>query len=112
MLCLLGDIYVGKSNVANLQCMHSFLTFLLFDDNDGAAAIVLVSGKKALELGLEVIAKISGYGDAAQAPENFTTAPALAIPKAISHAGLNASQINYYEINEAFAACALFLCHA
>ncbi|XP_021746262.1 acetyl-CoA acetyltransferase, cytosolic 1 [Chenopodium quinoa] len=71
--------------------------------SDGAAAIVLVSGKKALELGLEVIAKISGYGDAAQAPENFTTAPALAIPKAISHAGLNASQIDYYEINEAFA---------
>ncbi|KNA19190.1 hypothetical protein SOVF_063750 [Spinacia oleracea] len=71
--------------------------------SDGAAALVLVSGKKALELGLEVIAKISGYGDAAQAPENFTTAPALAIPKAISHAGLNASQIDYYEINEAFA---------
>uniref|UniRef100_A0A803MGM1 Acetyl-CoA C-acetyltransferase n=1 Tax=Chenopodium quinoa TaxID=63459 RepID=A0A803MGM1_CHEQI len=71
--------------------------------SDGAAAIVLVSGQKALELGLEVIAKISGYGDAAQAPENFTTAPALAIPKAISHAGLNASQIDYYEINEAFA---------
>lgn len=71
--------------------------------SDGAAALVLVSGQKALELGLEVIAKISGYGDAAQAPEKFTTAPALAIPKAISHAGLNASQIDYYEINEAFA---------
>ena len=75
--------------------------------SDGAAALVLVSGQKALELGLEVIAKISGYGDAAQAPEKFTTAPALAVPKAISHAGLNASQIDYYEINEAFSVVAV-----
>lgn len=42
-----------------------------------------------------------------QAPELFTTAPALAIPKAISNAGLNASQIDFYEINEAFAVCPL-----
>ncbi|PIA25581.1 hypothetical protein AQUCO_11000004v1 [Aquilegia coerulea] len=71
--------------------------------SDGAAALVLVSGAKVLELGLEVIAKITGYADAAQAPELFTTAPALAIPKSISNAGLEASQIDYYEINEAFA---------
>ncbi|KAJ0988219.1 hypothetical protein J5N97_006575 [Dioscorea zingiberensis] len=75
--------------------------------SDGAAALVLVSGEKALELGLEVIAKISGYADAAQAPELFTTAPALAIPKAISNAGLEASQVDYYEINEAFSVVAL-----
>ncbi|XP_038894789.1 acetyl-CoA acetyltransferase, cytosolic 1 isoform X2 [Benincasa hispida] len=75
--------------------------------SDGAAALVLVSGKKALELGLEVIAVIKGYADAAQAPELFTTAPALAIPKAISNAGLHASQIDYYEINEAFSVVAL-----
>ncbi|XP_022639845.1 acetyl-CoA acetyltransferase, cytosolic 1 isoform X3 [Vigna radiata var. radiata] len=75
--------------------------------SDGAAALVLVSGKKALELGLHVIAKIKGYGDAAKAPELFTTAPALAIPKAISNAGLEASQIDYYEINEAFSVVAL-----
>nr|AEM42969.1 acetyl-CoA C-acetyltransferase [Siraitia grosvenorii] len=75
--------------------------------SDGAAAIVLVSGKKALELGLEVIAKISGYADAAQEPEFFTTAPALAVPKAILNAGLEASQIDFYEINEAFAVVAL-----
>jgi len=68
---------------------------------------VLVSGEKALELGLQVIAKITGYADAAQAPELFTTAPALAIPKAISRAGLEASQIDYYEINEAFSVVAL-----
>ncbi|KAL8158620.1 hypothetical protein V2J09_000157 [Rumex salicifolius] len=75
--------------------------------SDGAAALVLVSGEKALQLGLKVIAKISGYADAAQAPEAFTTAPALAIPKAISHAGLEASQIDFYEVNEAFAVVSL-----
>ncbi|KAL6570489.1 Acetyl-CoA acetyltransferase, cytosolic [Orobanche gracilis] len=75
--------------------------------SDGAAALVLVSGEKALQLGLVVIAKISGYADAAHAPEFFTTAPALAIPKAISNAGLEASKIDYYEINEAFAVVAL-----
>lgn len=75
--------------------------------SDGAAALVLVSGEKALQLGLEVIAKISGYADAAQAPELFTTSPALAIPKALSNAGLNASQVDFYEINEAFAVVAL-----
>ncbi|KDO78589.1 hypothetical protein CISIN_1g015003mg [Citrus sinensis] len=71
--------------------------------SDGAAALVLVSGVKALELGLQVIAKIRGFADAAQAPEWFTTAPSLAIPKAIANAGLEASQIDYYEINEAFS---------
>ncbi|KAL0311132.1 UNVERIFIED_CONTAM: Acetyl-CoA acetyltransferase, cytosolic 1 [Sesamum angustifolium] len=75
--------------------------------SDGAAALVLVSGEKALKLGLEVIAKITGYADAAQAPELFTTTPALAIPKAIKNAGLESSQIDYYEINEAFAVVAL-----
>ncbi|CAN7125328.1 unnamed protein product [Brassica rapa subsp. narinosa] len=75
--------------------------------SDGAAALVLVSGEKALQLGLQVIAKVKGYGDAAQEPEFFTTAPALAIPKAIAHAGLESSQVDYYEINEAFAVVAL-----
>lgn len=75
--------------------------------SDGAAALVLVSGEKALELGLQVIAKITGYADAAQAPELFTTAPALAIPKAISNAGLEPSQVDYYEINEAFSVVAV-----
>lgn len=75
--------------------------------SDGAAALVLVSGEKALQLGLQVIAKIKGFADAAQAPELFTTAPALAIPRAISNADLEASQIDYYEINEAFSVVAL-----
>ncbi|XP_024374217.1 acetyl-CoA acetyltransferase 1 isoform X2 [Physcomitrium patens] len=71
--------------------------------SDGAAALVLVSGAKAKELGLQVIAKIRGYADAAQAPELFTTSPAIAIPKAISRAGIDQSQVDFYEINEAFA---------
>lgn len=75
--------------------------------SDGAAALVLVSGVKVLELGLQVIAKIRGFADAAQAPEWFTTAPSLAIPKAIANAGLEASQIDYYEINEAFSVVAI-----
>nr|AFJ74321.1 acetyl-CoA C-acetyltransferase [Hevea brasiliensis]BAF98276.1 acetyl-CoA C-acetyltransferase [Hevea brasiliensis] len=75
--------------------------------SDGAAALILVSGETALKLGLQVIAKIRGYADAAQAPELFTTAPALAIPKTIANAGLDASQVDYYEINEAFAVVAL-----
>ncbi|XP_020554161.1 probable acetyl-CoA acetyltransferase, cytosolic 2 isoform X3 [Sesamum indicum] len=75
--------------------------------SDGAAALVLVSGAMAVKLGLKVIARIRGYADAAQAPELFTTAPAIAIPKAISNSGLKASNIDFYEINEAFSVVAL-----
>lgn len=75
--------------------------------SDGAAALVLVSGAKALELGLQVIARLVGCADAAQAPELFTTSPALAIPKAITRAGIEPSQVDCYEINEAFAVVAL-----
>nr|ACX47470.1 acetoacetyl-CoA thiolase [Medicago sativa] len=75
--------------------------------SDGATPLVLVSGEKALKLGLQVIAKITGYADAAQDPELFTTAPAIAVPKAIANAGLETSKIDYYEINEAFAVVAL-----
>ncbi|CAD6258228.1 unnamed protein product [Miscanthus lutarioriparius] len=71
--------------------------------SDGAAALVLVSGQKAQELGLQVLARIRGYADAAQAPELFTTTPALAIPKAIANAGLESSHVDFYEINEAFS---------
>jgi len=75
--------------------------------NDGASALVLVSKEKAEELGLKPLAKIRGFADAATDPLWFTTAPALAIPKAIKHAGLTAEDIDFYEINEAFAAVAL-----
>jgi acetyl-CoA C-acetyltransferase len=75
--------------------------------NDGAAAILLVSKRKMEELGLKPIAKIVGFADAAQDPLWFTTAPSLAVPKAIKNAGLSKSDIEYYEVNEAFSAVAL-----
>jgi len=71
--------------------------------NDGAAAVVLISKKKAEELGLTPIAKIKSFADAEQAPEWFTTAPALAVPKAVEKAGLTMDQIQYWELNEAFS---------
>jgi acetyl-CoA C-acetyltransferase len=75
--------------------------------NDGASALVLVSKEKAEELGLKPLAKIRGFADAAADPLWFTTAPALAIPKALKHAGVSADEVSFYEINEAFAAVAL-----
>ncbi|MBN2756070.1 MAG: acetyl-CoA C-acyltransferase [Bacteroidales bacterium] len=75
--------------------------------NDGASALILISKEKAEELGVKPIAKIIGYADAAHEPEWFTTAPVKAIPKAIKKAGLTASDIDYYEINEAFSVVAL-----
>jgi len=71
--------------------------------NDGAAALVLMSKAKADELGLKPIAKILSYADAEQAPEWFTTTPSLAVPKAVAKAGLQMSDINYWELNEAFS---------
>lgn len=71
--------------------------------NDGAAALVLMSREKAEALGLKPIAKIRSYADAEQAPEWFTTTPALAVPKAVAKAGLNMEDIEYWELNEAFS---------
>ncbi len=71
--------------------------------NDGAAALVLMSADKANELGIKPIAKIRSYADAEQAPEWFTTTPSLAVPKAVAKAGLKMEDIQYWELNEAFA---------
>lgn len=71
--------------------------------NDGAAAVVLMSKEKAEKLGINPIAIIRGYADAEQAPEWFTTTPAIAVPKAIAKAGLKIEDINYFELNEAFS---------
>ena len=71
--------------------------------NDGAAALLLMSKEKADELGLTPIAKILSYADAEQAPEWFTTTPALAVPKAVKKAGLKMEDVSYWELNEAFA---------
>ncbi len=71
--------------------------------NDGAAAVVLMSKEKAESLGIKPLAVIRSYADAEQAPEWFTTTPALAVPKAVAKAGLEMNQIDYVELNEAFS---------
>lgn len=75
--------------------------------NDGASALILMSKEKAEELGMTPIAKIVGYGDAAHEPDWFTTAPAEAIPVALKRANLQVSDIDYWELNEAFAVVGL-----
>jgi acetyl-CoA C-acetyltransferase len=71
--------------------------------NDGAAALVLMSKEKAEELGVKPLAKIIGYADAEQEPKWFTTAPAIAVPKAVERAGLKMEEIDFIELNEAFS---------
>lgn len=71
--------------------------------NDGAAALLLMNGEKVKELGLKPIARILSYADAEQAPEWFTTTPALAVPKAVAKAGLAMDDIGFWELNEAFS---------
>jgi len=75
--------------------------------NDGAAAVLLMSREKADALGVKPIAIVRGFADAEQAPEWFTTSPALAIPKALRHAGIDAKDVDFYEINEAFSVVSL-----
>lgn len=71
--------------------------------NDGAAAVVLMSEEKANQLGLKPLAYIKGFADAAQEPKWFTTAPAKALPKALNKAGVNISDVDFFEFNEAFS---------
>ncbi|MGK0391112.1 MAG: acetyl-CoA C-acetyltransferase [Maribacter sp.] len=75
--------------------------------NDGAAALILMSEEKVKELGLTPLAEIIAFADAAQEPEWFTTAPTLAAPLALKRAGMNFSDVDYYEVNEAFSVVAL-----
>jgi len=75
--------------------------------NDGASALILVSKEKMEELGLKPLAKIISYADAAQEPENFTTAPSKALPIALKKAGLEISDIDFFEFNEAFSVVGL-----
>jgi len=71
--------------------------------NDGASALVLMSRRKADELGLKPLARILGFADAEQEPARFTTTPTLAVPRAMNFAGVNAADVDLYEVNEAFA---------
>ena len=75
--------------------------------NDGASALILMSADKALELGITPLAKINSFADAAQEPEWFTTAPAKAVPIAVAKAGLVMSDVDYWELNEAFSVVGL-----
>lgn len=75
--------------------------------NDGAAALVLMSAEKAAELKLKPLARIRSYADAAQEPKWFTTAPAKALPLALSKAGVKLEDIDFFEFNEAFSVVGL-----
>ncbi|KDO35408.1 hypothetical protein SPRG_00258 [Saprolegnia parasitica CBS 223.65] len=80
--------------------------------SDGASALVLMSREKAIALGVEgkILAVIRGFDDAAHDPRFFTTAPSLAIPKALQRADVGLDEIDYFELNEAFSAVALANC--
>lgn len=71
--------------------------------NDGAAAVVLMSSEKADALGIKPIAVIRGYADAEQEPTWFTTTPSIALPRAVKKAGLEMTNIDFVELNEAFS---------
>lgn len=75
--------------------------------NDGAAALLLMSREKANTLGLQPLATIKSYADAAHEPDWFTTAPAKALPKALAKANLELDAIDYFEFNEAFSVVGL-----
>lgn len=71
--------------------------------NDGAAALVLMSGEKVKEFNLTPIARIVSYADAEQAPRLFASTPTIVAPLAIKRAGLKTQEIDYWEVNEAFS---------
>ncbi len=75
--------------------------------NDGAAACVLMSAEAAAQHGLKPVAKIVAFADAAHEPEWFTTAPVKAAKKALEKAGLSISDIDFFEVNEAFSVVTL-----
>jgi acetyl-CoA C-acetyltransferase len=71
--------------------------------NDGAAAVVLMSREKAEELGIKPLAILRGYADAEQEPTWFTTTPSIAVPVAVKRAGIEMSDVDFVELNEAFS---------
>ena len=75
--------------------------------NDGASALVIASEEAVKKYNLKPVAKILSFADAAQEPQWFTTAPTLAAPKALKKAGLSLKDVDYYEVNEAFAVVTL-----
>lgn len=75
--------------------------------NDGAAALVLADEATVKSLGLQPLARVVAYADGAHEPEWFTTAPAIAAEKALKRAGLTINDIDFFEVNEAFAVVTL-----
>ena len=75
--------------------------------NDGAGAMILMSEEKANELELTPLATILSYADAAKEPKRFTTAPSKALPKALNKAKISIDDVDYFELNEAFAVVGL-----
>ena len=75
--------------------------------NDGASAILLVSAEKLKEYNLTPMARIVSFADAEQEPQWFTTTPAIATPLALKYAGIKIDEIDFFEVNEAFAVVAL-----
>ncbi len=75
--------------------------------NDGAAALILVSGDQVRGQGLRPLARIVAYADAEQEPAKFTTTPVLATRKLLNKAGMSLGQVDYFEVNEAFSVVAL-----
>lgn len=75
--------------------------------NDGAAALLLASSEAVEQHNLKPLAKIIAYADAAQSPEWFTTSPSIAIEKLLKQTGLNLSDIDFFEINEAYSSVIL-----
>ena len=75
--------------------------------NDGAGAMILMSEEKANELELTPLATILSYADAAKEPKRFTTAPSKALPKALDKAKISIDDVDYFELNEAFAVVGL-----
>jgi acetyl-CoA C-acetyltransferase len=75
--------------------------------NDGASALILASEEAVEKYGLKPLARIVSYADAAQSPEWFTTAPSIAIPKALAKAGMQIADVDYWELNQAFSVVGL-----
>jgi len=113
-LIISEDEEPGKSNIEKGMKLNpafekdgTVTAFNASKINDGASALVIISGSKMKELGLKPLAKIISQASHAQKPEWFTTAPAYAIQKVCEKAKLKIDEIDLFEINEAFAVQAL-----
>ena len=112
----LGTLYEADEDIENIIPEKLATLKPAFEENgtitaanasnlsDGAAALLLAGEEAIQQYNLTPIARILSYSDAAQAPEKFTTSPSLALPKALHHAGLTIKDIDFFEINEAYAA--------